>query len=72
MAANLRSWQTILLEVVPKVEYNRNVAISISDILIDALAQILTEIYKFQNLTYFVALWRPQWRHECLKHNLHN
>ena len=40
--------------------------------LIDALAQILTEIYKFQNLTYFVVLWRHQWRHECVKHNLHN
>ena len=42
------------------------------ELLIDALAQILTEIYQFQNLTYFVILWRHQWRHECVKHNLHN
>ena len=42
------------------------------ELLIDALAKILTEIYQFQNLTYFVILWRHQWRHECVKHNLHN
>ena len=24
------------------------------------------------NLTYFVTFWRHQWRHECVKHNLHN
>ena len=42
------------------------------ELLINALAQILTEIYQFQNLTYFVSLWRHQWRHECVKHNLHN
>ena len=42
------------------------------ELLIDALAQIVTEIYQFQNLTYFVILWRHQWRHECVKHNLHN
>ena len=42
------------------------------ELLIDALAQILTEVYQFQNLTYFVILWRHQWRHECVKHNLHN
>ena len=42
------------------------------ELLINDLAQILTEIYKFQNLTYFVILWRHQWRHECVKHNLHN
>ena len=41
-------------------------------LLIDALAQILTEIYQFQNFTYFLILWRHQWRHECVKHNLHN
>ena len=35
--------------------------------LIDAVAQILTEIYQFQNLTYFLILWRHQWRHECVK-----
>ena len=40
--------------------------------LIDAVAQILTEIYQFKKLTYFVILWRHQWRHECVKHNLHN
>ena len=42
------------------------------ELFIDALAQILTEIYQFQNLTYFVILWRHQWRHECVKHNFHN
>ena len=42
------------------------------ELLIDAVVQILTEIYQFQNLTYFVILWRHQWRHECVKHNLHN
>ena len=34
------------------------------EFLIDALAQILTEIYHFQNLTYFVTWWRHRWRHE--------
>ena len=42
------------------------------ELLIDALAQILMEICQFQILTFFVTLWRHQWRHECLKHNLHN
>ena len=42
------------------------------ELLIDALVQILTEIYHFQNLTYFVTWWRHRWRHECVKHNLHN
>ena len=42
------------------------------ELLIDAVAQILTEIYQFKNLTYFVILWRHQWRDECAKHNLHN
>ena len=42
------------------------------ELLIDALAQILTDIYHFQNLTYFVTWWRHRWRHECVKHNLHN
>ena len=42
------------------------------ELLIDALAQILTEIYQFQNLTYFVTWWRHRWRHECVKHNLQN
>ena len=28
--------------------------------LIDVVAQILTEIYQFKNLTYFVILWRHQ------------
>ena len=56
--------QTFLLEVIPEVEYTRKIAMSISDILIDALAQILTEIYQFKNLTYFVTWWRYHWRHE--------
>ena len=42
------------------------------ELLIDTLARILTEIYQFQNLTYFVTWWRHRWRHECVKHNLHN
>ena len=42
------------------------------ELLIDALAQILTKIYHFQYLTYFVTWWRHRWRHECVKHNLHN
>ena len=42
------------------------------EFLIDALAQILMEIYHFQNLTYFVTWWHHRWRHECVKHNLHN
>ena len=36
------------------------------ELLIDALTQILTEIYQFQNLTYFVSWWRHQWRHEYI------
>ena len=42
------------------------------ELLVDAVAQILTEIYQFQNLTYFVTWCRHRWRHECVKHNLHN
>ena len=67
MAAILSSRQTFSPEVIPGVEYTRKIAISISDILsfwLYALAQMLTEIYQFQNLTYFVAWWRHQWRHE--------
>ena len=33
-------------------------------LLIDAVAQILTEKYQFHNLTYFVIWWRHQWRRE--------
>ena len=60
-----------------QIEETRKIAISISDILsfwstIKAPAQILTEIYQFQNLTYFVTWWRHQWCHEWVKHNLHN
>ena len=42
------------------------------ELLIDALAQLLTEIYQFQNLTNLATWWRHRWRHECVKHNLHN
>ena len=42
------------------------------ELMIDAVAQMLTEIYHFQNVTYFVILWRDQRRHECVKYNLHN
>ena len=39
--------------------------------LIDAIAQILTEIYQFQNLTYFVTWCSHQWCHEYVsKKNL--
>ena len=34
------------------------------ELLIDAVMQIMTEIYQFKNLTYFVNWWRHQWRHE--------
>ena len=67
MTAILSSWQTILPNVIPEVEYTKKIAMNISDtlnFLMDALTQILTEIYKFQNLTYFVTWWRHQWRHE--------
>ena len=36
------------------------------ELLIDAVAQILKEIYQFQTLTYFVTWWPHQWRHEYL------
>ena len=42
------------------------------ELLIDALSRMLMEICQFQNLTYFVTWWRHRWRHECVKHNLHN
>ena len=42
------------------------------ELLVDALAQILTEIYQVLNLTYFVTSWRHRWRHEGVKHNVHN
>ena len=38
---------------------------------IDPLTPILTEIYQFQNLIYFVTWWRHRWRHEWMTHNLH-
>ena len=34
------------------------------ELLIDAVAHILTGINQFQNLTYFVTWWRHQRRHE--------
>ena len=34
------------------------------ELLIDAVIQILTKNYQFQNLTYFVTWWRHEWRHE--------
>ena len=36
------------------------------ELLIDAVSQILTEIYQFQNLTYSVTWWRHQWGCEYL------
>ena len=72
---HLSSRQTFSSEVIPEVEHARKIAISISGILSfwsTRLGQILTEICQFQHLTYFVTLWRHQWRHGCVKHNLHN
>ena len=44
------------------------------ELLIDAVSQILTEIYQFKYVTYFVTWWRHQWRHEYIfiycSHNL--
>ena len=34
------------------------------ELLIDAIIQILTDIYHIKNLTYLVTWWRHQWRHE--------
>ena len=39
------------------------------ELLIDAVIQILTEIYQFQNLTYFVTWWRHQWGREYYLYN---
>ena len=67
MAAILSPTNLFVPEVIPEVEYARKIAMSISDIfelLIVAVTQILTEIYQFQNLTYFVTWWRHEWRHE--------
>ena len=67
MTTTLSSQQKFSPEDMTEVEYTRKKAISISGILsffMDALAQILTEICQFQNLTYFVTWWRYQWRHE--------
>ena len=36
------------------------------ELLIDAVTEILTEIYQFQNLTYFVTWWQYQWHHEYI------
>ena len=71
MATILSSQQTFLPEIIPEVEDSHE-HFRHFEFLIDALAQILMEIYQFQNLTYFVILRRHQWRHEWVKHNLHN
>ena len=50
-----------LSEMIPEVEYTRKIASSISDIielLINALAEILTKIYQFKNLICSVTRWR--------------
>ena len=39
------------------------------ELLIDAITLILTEIYQFQNLTYFVTWWRHQWGREYFLYN---
>ena len=69
MAAILSSRQNFYLKLYRKDSHEH---FRHFELLMDAIAQILTEIYQFQNLTYFVILWRHQWRHECVKHNLHN
>ena len=36
------------------------------ELLIEPIADILTEIYQFHNLTYCMSWWRHRWRHECM------
>ena len=69
MATILSSRQTFLPEIIAGswiYQKDSHEHFRHFELLIDALAQILAEIYQFQNLTYFVILWRHQWRHECI------
>ena len=56
MAAILRSRRIFSPEVIPEFQYATKIAMSICDILIDALAQILTGLLEFKVLTYFGTL----------------
>ena len=58
MAVILMSKQTFQPEVVPEDDLNKGRPLNSLDldILIDALAQISTELWQFQNLTLFVTL----------------
>ena len=68
MVAILSSRQTFWPEVIPAgrriYQKDSHEHFRHFELLIDAVIQILTEIYQFQNLTYFVTRWRHQWRHE--------
>ena len=50
-----------LPEVIPEVEYDNKVPMSISNILSFELTEILKKIYPFQNINYFVTWRRHQW-----------
>ena len=60
MAAILRPGRTFKPEVVPEFESYTKIGHAIFlhfDMLFDVLAQILTELWLFQNLTYFLISW---------------
>ena len=60
MAAILRPGRTFKPEVVPEVESYIEIGHAIVYVLTfryDVLAPILTELWLFQSLTYFVILW---------------
>ena len=37
------------------------------ELLFDVLAQKMTELWRFQNMTYFLSWWRHLWRHQHQK-----
>ena len=56
MDAILRSKQSIELEIVLEIEYSTTIGHAIRphfELLFDVLVQQLTELWQFQNLTYF-------------------
>ena len=60
MAAILRSGRTFKPEVVAEVEPHIKIGHVISlhfEISFDVLAQILTDLWLFKNLTYFLISW---------------
>ena len=52
-------------------QQDRHEHIRYFELLIDALSEILIEMWQFKNLTYLCP-GDHQWRHEHVKHNLHN